>query len=167
MARNRNFVNNQRVLNYNIKGYYMSPKKSVDIIASIPNWADMDNEEMKEYVNNMKLFTDNEISTFQNDKKNRFWCKDGTTDVYTKRGLDYEIDEVLDRQLIVKQTWRLATRESSFEFKSGGMIFVGDKSFIIIKVINQLAADVAQQKLKAVRNMNLINRYGEKILVLL
>lgn len=167
MARNRNFVNAQRVVNYNIKGYYLAPKKEIDIISDAPNFDKMTTKELEDYVEELKLFTDNEVKEFQDSKKNYFYCGDGTTDVYTKRGLDFEIDEVLDRQLIEKQTWRIATKESYFEFKSGGLIFIGDRKFTIIKVINQLISETTHQKIKAIPNMNHLHRFGEKIIVLL
>lgn len=166
MGRNRNFVNSQRGFLQNILAYYLEPKHEVDIVDTIPNFRNMTTKQIQEYYDDRELFTGEENMEYVSKHKKPFYCKDGTTNVYTKRGFDVEIDEILDRQLIEKQVWRLQTTNTSINFKSGGRIYVGDKKFTIIKVINQISTETVQNKFFARRNMENWTKLGIKLLVL-
>lgn len=166
MGRNRNFINAQRGFLQNQLGYYLAPKEEVDIVKNIPNFRDMTTKQIQDYYDKRQLFTDENNKEFIDEYKKPFYCKDGTTNVYTKRGFDIEIDEILDRQLVEKQMWRLQTTNTSIDFKAGGRIYVGDRKFTIIKVINQISTETVQNKFYARRNMENWNKLGIKLLVL-
>lgn len=166
MGRNRNFVNAQRGFLQNQLGYYLEPKEEVDIVESIPNWRNMTTKQVQEYYESRQLFTSEDNMDYIKKHRVPFYCKDGTTNVYTKRGFDIDITELLDRQLTEKQTWRLQTTNTSIDFKAGGRIYVGNRKFIIIKVINQISTETVQNKYYARRNMDDWTKLGIKLLVL-
>lgn len=166
MGRNRNFVNSQRGFLQNILAYYLEPKQEVDIVNDVPNFRNMTTKQIQDYYEKRELFTSEDNMDYISKEKRPFYCKDGTTNVYTKRGFDIEIDEILDRQLIEIQMWRLQTTNTSIDFKSGGRIYVGEKVFTIIKVINQISTETVQNKFFARRNMNGWIKLGIKLLVL-
>ena len=166
MARNRNFINAQRGFLQNIVAEYTAPKEEKDIVDSLPNFRDMTTEQIEEYYEGLQLFTDDSNMNYIEENTYKFYCKDGTTNVYTKRGFDIEIDEILDRQLIEKQTWRTQTTNTSIDFKAGGRVVIGNRRFIIIKVVNQISTETIQNKFYARRNMKGFTKLGIKLLIL-
>lgn len=166
MARNRNFINAQRGFLERLVAEYTAPKVERDIVASLPNFRDMTTEQIEQYYENQQLFTDNINKNYIEENTHNFYCKDGTTNVYAKRGFDTEIDEVLDRQLIEKQNWRLETTNTNIDFKAGGRVVIGDRSFYIIKVVNQMSTQTTQNKFYARRNMKRFTKLSVKLLIL-
>lgn len=100
------------------------------------------------------------------EEQTLFFGKDGTSDAYTKRGADIEFFEYFERQFTEKQSWRFETSNSYIDFKVGGKVIIGQKEWIIMKVINQLNIGNVGNVIKARRNMNLIYRWGIKTLIL-
>ncbi len=166
MSRNRNFIMAQRGFLENLIAEYTAPKEEKDIVVSLPNFRNMTSEQVRNYYKSQELFTDNENMNYIEENTHRFYCKDGTTNVYTKRGFDIEIDEILMRQLIEKQNWRLETTNTHIDFKAGGRIVIGEKSFYIIKVVNQMSVQTTQNKFQARRNMRGFTRLSIKLLIL-
>lgn len=95
-----------------------------------------------------------------------FFGKDGTSDAYTKRGMDLEEVEYLDRQLTEKQAWRLETSDTYIDYKVGAKVFIGNTEYIIVFIINQLNIGNIGNFLKARPNPNIVNRWGVKTLIL-
>lgn len=95
-----------------------------------------------------------------------FFGKDGTSDAYVKRGLDNDMVSYFERQEINKRTWRFSTSVSHIDFKAGGKIFVGNKAWVIIKVINQISTNDIENQIKARWNMELFENWGYKTLIL-
>lgn len=95
-----------------------------------------------------------------------FYGKDGVSDAYTKAGLDNDIVSYFDRQEINRRVWRFSTSASDIEFRAGGKVLIGEKPWIILKVINQLKTNDIENNIKTRTNTTLLENWGYKILVL-
>lgn len=95
-----------------------------------------------------------------------FYGKDGVSDAYTKAGLDNDIVAYFERQEINRRVWRFQTNASDIEFRAGGKIVIGKRTWIILKVINQIKTNDIENSLKARTNADLLEYWGYKILVL-
>lgn len=159
--------------NEDIKAYYHEPLKEYDFDKKIKEsnyqaslsslkhaWQIAVNEKK---VDNVE---ERDKSQYFDETGVMFFGKDGTSDAYVKRGLDSDLFSYFERQEIDKRTWRLQTSVSHIDFKSGGKIFVGEDEWVILKVINQLSTNDIENQLKTRPNMNLIQHWGLKTLIL-
>lgn len=105
-------------------------------------------------------------TSYFSEKGVTFYGKDGTSDAYTKRGMDLEEFEYLDRQLTEKQAWRFETSNTYINFKVGSKIFIGEEEYVVVFIINQLNIGNIGNSLKARPNPNIIRRWGVKTLIL-
>ena len=74
-----------------------------------------------------------------------FMGADGTQDVYTKSGLDYDLIDPIDRYFITKSSYRIITDNTIIDFKVGGMVEISGEPFKIVRVIN-MTSDVSTKK---------------------
>ena len=159
--------------NEDIKAWYHAPLNEYDFDKNIKNSNYMESiDDLKKAfeiaIGKTKVEDVNDRTKGQyfDETGQLFFGKDGTSDAYVKRGLDNDMVSYFERQETSKRTWRFSTSTSNIEFKSGGKVFVGDKEWVIIKVINQLSTNDIENQLKSRRNMNLVENWGYKTLIL-
>jgi hypothetical protein len=66
-----------------------------------------------------------------------FYCKDGQTNAYVKRGTDEEVEEFFDRQETTVLVWHIATDDNHIKFLAGGKVRAKGIDWLILKVIQQ------------------------------
>lgn len=160
--------------NEDIKAFYIPPKKEWELANEFKEAQDTNRslQDIKDaYVRKMDIelnggTNDETLGKIWVDEKTIFFGKDGTSDAYTKRGADIEYFEYFERQVTERQAWRFETSTSFIDFKIGGKVIIGEKEWVIMKVINQLNIGNIGNVIKARRNMDLIYRWGVKTLIL-
>lgn len=161
--------------NQDVEAYYYAPLKEWEINDKVIENASNNNISVqdikKSYMTKInKQLRDKEPNyinnTLWNESQEIFFGKDGTSDAYTKRGMDIEFFEYFDRQVTEKQAWRFETNDSYIDFKVGAKVIIGKKEFVIMKVINQLNIGNIPNFIKARPNMDLLDKWGVKTLIL-
>ena len=159
--------------NEDILGTYYPPKNEYDFekdiresnytasIADLKRAFDIANNNIK--VDNVE---ERDKSQYYDETGITFYGKDGTSDAYVKRGLDADIVSYFERQEVNQRTWRFSTSSSDIDFKGGGKIVIGNKEWVIIKVINQFSTNDIENQLKVRTNMNLLEYWGYKTFIL-
>lgn len=158
--------------NENIKAEYYEPLKEYDFENAIRN-ADF-NESILSLKNAYLNRVDRNKRNVSGDSNTKYFSdvskvvfgKDGTSDAYVKRGLDHDLVEYFERQETEKRSWRFETTNSLINFKNGGKVIIGSKEYIIIKVINQINTADIPNLLNTRPNMELLENWGVKTLIL-
>lgn len=158
--------------NEDIRATYIPPKKEWELAQDFEE-AQKENTSINAIKENYikKMYQDlsgkgEPKTNMWSEEQTLFFGKDGTSDAYTKRGADIEFFEYFERQYTEKQAWRFETSNSYIDFKVGGKVIIGQKEWVIMKVINQLNIGNIGNVIKARRNMDLIYRWGIKTLIL-
>lgn len=165
-------VGGNTAYNEDVRAYYIAPKKEWQLSQEVEK-AQKDNKSIlsikNNYINKMERELNSEgegIDEIWVEEEVLFYGKDGTSDAYTKRGADIEYFEYFERQVTEKQAWRFETSTSKIDFMIGGKIKIGNKDWVIMKVINQLNIGNIPNFIKARPNMDLLYRWGVKTLIL-
>jgi len=66
-----------------------------------------------------------------------FYCKDGQTNAYVKRGTDEEVEQYFDREETTILIWHIATDDNQAKFLSGGKVRAKGVDWFVLKVIQQ------------------------------
>lgn len=165
-------VGGNTAYNEDVKAYYIAPKKEWELSQEFEK-AQQKNTSILAIKENFLNKMNSELNNI-NNSKNEIWLeeeilfygKDGTSDAYTKRGADIEYFEYFERQITEKQAWRFETSTSKIDFMVGGKVKIGNKDWVIMKVINQLNIGNIGNFIKARPNMDLLYRWGVKTLIL-
>jgi len=97
-----------------------------------------------------------------------FSGKDGQTNAYVKRGMDFELAEVADGNETVIILWHFATDETHIRFQVGGKVYTAGREWTIMKIINQFSRGTVTNKYFAMNTMdtNIIQKSGYMTFVL-
>lgn len=162
--------------NEDIKAYYHAPLKEYDFEKKIKEsnyTANLDSlkkafELATKRVKPKDEFEANSMNDtiYFKETGRMFFCKDGTSDAYVKRGLDSDLDSYFERQEINKKTWRIETSTTYIDFVAGGKVFIGEDEWTIIRAINLFAGSGIENSLKGRPNVNLLRKWTVKILIL-
>jgi hypothetical protein len=171
MAVDITFVNQgQSILLQAFKGVYFSPKQELDLQQQFPKYQNMNLAQLKnlvqtDFINNFENENGEKVVMYE-DKGVEFHFRDGKSDVYTKGGYDFQVFEYLERQLGESQKWRIETNETYIDFKAGGKIIVGDREFIILKVLTIITSGTTPNKFLAMDTPKGFERFAPKILAI-
>jgi len=160
----------QSIMLQAFKGTYYAPKQELDLKTKFPKYQEMNLAQLKalvqeDFVDNFKDSDGNKL-TMYDEKGIVFYFRDGKSDVYTKGGLDFQVFEYLDRQLGQSQKWRIETSATHVDFKSGGKIVVGEKEFIILKVLTIITSGTTPNKFMAMNTPKGFERFAPKLLAI-
>lgn len=97
-----------------------------------------------------------------------FSGKDGQTNAYVKRGMDFELAEVADGYETTVIVWHFSTDDTSIDFNVGGKIYTAGREWTIMKIINQFSRGTVTNKYFAMNTMdtNIIQKSGYMTFVL-
>lgn len=97
-----------------------------------------------------------------------FSGKDGQTNAYVKRGMDFELAEVADGYETTIVVWHFSTDDTSIDFNVGGKIYTAGREWTIMKIINQFSRGTATNKYFAMNTMDtdIIQKSGYMTFVL-
>ena len=97
-----------------------------------------------------------------------FSGKDGQTNAYVKRGMDYELVEVADGTETPVVTWHFATDDTHVDFMVGGKVYTMNREWTVMKIITQFSRGTTSNKFYAMTTVDndLARRIGVKTLVL-
>lgn len=84
-----------------------------------------------------KNWHDNKSDYWEETSEEYFYCKDGQTNAYVKRGTDEQLEEVFDRQETTVLMWNIATDDNHIKFLAGGKVIAKGTEWFILKVIQQ------------------------------
>lgn len=158
-----NFI--RKIPNQTLRASYYPPKTRRDIDDIELDYTNMTPEQIKNSYSNDFI---NEYRGEQWEEKGiPFRYKDGTEDVYTKSGYEFEIFEYMERQSMSKLRYRIITDATHIDFLAGGRVEIEGEYMNVVKVIN-MTNDVATQN-KYRRNRNTLKPYisAPKILALM
>jgi hypothetical protein len=102
------------------------------------------------------------------DNYQKFSGKDGQTNAYVKRGMDFELVEVADGYETTVVVWHFSTDDVSIDFNVGGKIYTAGREWTIMKIINQFSRGTATNKYFAMNTMDndLVQKSGYMTFVL-
>lgn len=90
-----------------------------------------------------------------------FSGKDGQTNAYVKRGLDFELSEIVDGFEAPVLVWHFATDDTSIDFQLSGKVYTMGREWTIIKIINQYSRGTTINKFYAMNTLD--NAYGQMV----
>ena len=156
------FAGNSSFYN-NLEARYFAPKEEFDVAKEVPNYSNMSVKDLTGLVKNKGV----RDKTFWDEEGTVFYGKDGATDAYTKSGEDYELAEYFDRQFIEQRVWRFETNATHIDFKSGGIVKLGDgKEWVILSIIYSTNTGTVPNMFYANNNPHLRKRLAVKTLIL-
>lgn len=88
------------------------------------------------------------------DNYETFSGKDGQTNAYVKRGMDFELTEVADGNETVVVVWHFTTDDTHVHFQVGGKIYTTGREWTILKIINQFSRGTATNKFFGMNTMD-------------
>lgn len=158
-----NFI--RKIPNQTLRATYYPPKTRRDIDDIELDYTNMTPEQIKNSYSNDFI---NEYRGEQWEENGiSFRYKDGTEDVYTKSGYEFEIFEYMERQNMSKLRYRIITDATHIEFLAGGRIKIDGEYMNIVKVINMTNDVATQNKYRRNRNTQKPYIYAPKILALM
>ncbi len=97
-----------------------------------------------------------------------FSGKDGQTNAYVKRGMDFELVEVADGYETVVVVWHFMTDDTHIEFQPGSKVYTAGREWTVMKIINQYTPGTVTNKFFAMQTMDneRVQQLGYKILVM-
>lgn len=169
MAVNITWANQgQSIMLQGFRGVYYAPKEELDLRTQFPKFETMNLAQLKakvetDFVNNFKDENGDTVTMYET-RGIPFFFRDGKSDVYTKGGYDFQVFEYLDRQLGESQKWRIETNATHLDFKAGGKIVVGEREFIILKVLTIITSGTTPNKFMAMNTPKGFERFAPKLL---
>lgn len=164
-----NFGQTNALVLKNIDAKYRAPKDArlfgIQIEDSIPmSIAELISRIPEDYVKEQTMVTGDRW----NDAFEWFSGKDGQTNAYVKRGLDFELVEVANGNEVVVTVWHFATDDTHIEFMVNGKVYTMGREWTIMKIINQYSRGTVANKLYGMNTIDNVDaqRIGIKILVL-
>ena len=97
-----------------------------------------------------------------------FSGKDGQTNAYVKRGMDFELVEVADGYETVVVVWHFMTDDTHIDFQPGAKVYTVGREWTVMKIINQYTKGTVTNKFFAMQTIDNahIQQLGYKILVM-
>ena len=110
----------------------------------------------------------NQTDTKWTDNYQFFSGKDGQTNAYVKRGMDFELTEVAEGFETKVIVWHFSTDDTSIDFSVGGKIYTGGREWTVMKIINQFSRGTATNKYFAMNTLDtdIIKKSGYMTFVL-
>ncbi len=119
----------------NLSAIYKAPKNQLELQE---NQIDLSNISYEELLNLVpKNWHDDESDYWEQTSEQHFYCKDGQTNAYVKRGTDQEIEEYFDREETTIYTWNIMTDDNHIDFRAGAKVRVKGIDWFVVKIIQQ------------------------------
>jgi hypothetical protein len=120
----------------NLEAFYKRPKNQLELQDKDFDLSTMTFAQIQALVPK-NWHDDNDGDYWATQEEEHFYCKDGQTNAYVKRGTDEEVQEYFDRQETTVLVWHIATDDNHVKFLAGGKVKAKGIDWFILKVVQQ------------------------------
>ena len=119
----------------NLEASYRRPKNQLELKDDVTSITSMSWNDIMSLVPDN--WHDDSSDYWATATEEHFYCKDGQTNAYVKRGTDEEVEQIFDRQEASVLEWHIATDDNHVRFLAGGKIRAKGADWFVLKVIQQ------------------------------